>query len=157
MSALTARLAMPEDRGVIDPMIVEAFEPITWYKKLDERFGPPGGQDWRARWKTRLDKVWQTQIILAGEMDRRIVAAATGTYDPLARLGFVDILAVASDAQGKGLGRDMLRAANAHFQSLGAEAVHLECLMDNDVGNALYRAEGFDEVARFYHWFKKFE
>jgi ribosomal protein S18 acetylase RimI-like enzyme len=35
----------------------------------------------------------------------------------------------------------------------GAEHAHLECLVDNEAGNNLYRSEGFTEVARSIRWF----
>ena len=42
-----------------------------------------------------------------------------------------------------------------HMKSLGAQYVNLDCLTDNDSGNALYRSEGFEEVARQIRWFRK--
>ena len=42
----------------------------------------------------------------------------------------------------------MLRGAIEHFQQLGCQYVQLDCLTDNDTANALYRDEGFEEVAR---------
>jgi ribosomal protein S18 acetylase RimI-like enzyme len=49
----------------------------------------------------------------------------------------------------------MLRGAIDHLQSLGCQFVHLDCLTTNDAGNALYKSEGFQEVARHVRWFKK--
>lgn len=149
---LSYRPATIDDRPAIDSLIEASFEPITWFRKIDLRFGPPGGRDWHARWRDRMDKIWASQLILVGEADGEIVAAATGTYDAGARLGYVDLLAVSQAHQGKGLGRNMLHAMLDHFRSLGAEHAHLECLADNDTGNALYRAEGFTEVARSIRW-----
>jgi hypothetical protein len=37
----------------------------------------------------------------------------------------------------------------------GAEHAYLDCLVENDVGNTLYRTEGFEEVARSIRWFIK--
>ncbi len=136
-------------------MVVDSFEPITWIKRVDTRFGPLNGMDWRARWQVRFRRVFESQYVLVGEVDGRIVACATGTYDPGSRLGYIDLLAVDGAAQGLGYGRQMLRAIIAHFKQMGAEHVHLDCLQDNDVGNKLYRSEGFEEVARAVHWFKK--
>jgi hypothetical protein len=41
------------------------------------------------------------------------------------------------------------------LKSLGCKYVNLDCLTDNDAGNALYDSEGFEEVARHIRWFKK--
>ena len=48
-------------------MVIESFEPITWYKKLEDRIGPLNGQDWRTRWHTRMQRVFETEIVLVGE------------------------------------------------------------------------------------------
>ena len=42
-----------------------------------------------------------------------------------------------------------------HMKSFGAQYVYLDCLADNDTANALYRAEGFMEVARQIRGFRK--
>jgi ribosomal protein S18 acetylase RimI-like enzyme len=152
---MTFRLARPDELSFLANMIVSSFEPITWFKSLDREFGPLNGCDWRERWRQRLDKVFATQIILAGEVDGAVVAAATGTYDEATRLGFVDLLAVDAAHQSKGYGRLMLRGMLDHFRSLGAEHAHLECLSDNTKGNSLYRSEGWTEVARSVKWFTR--
>lgn len=149
------RLATDDDRAAIERLVLDAFEPITWQKKLDARFGPLNGCDWQSRWKNRLAKIFESQIVLVGEVGGEIAAVATGTLDEGAALGFIDVLAVGSGLQGKGLGREMLRGMIAHYQALGCQYVNLDCLTDNDAGNALYASEGFEEVARHIRWFKK--
>jgi ribosomal protein S18 acetylase RimI-like enzyme len=134
-------------------MIIDSFEPITWFKKIDAAFGPLGGCDWRQRWEQRVEKVFAGQIILIGEAEGTVVAAATGTYDAGTRLGFVDILAVDTRFQGRGYGRLMLRGMLDHFRSLGAEHAHLECLSDNTKGNRLYASEGWTPLAESVKWF----
>ncbi|MBI4906646.1 MAG: GNAT family N-acetyltransferase [Acidobacteria bacterium] len=155
MSALSFRLARPDEFDALRPIIIDSFEPITWYKKVDDLFGPLNGLNWYARWQLRLDKVLATQIILVGEQNTEIAAVATGTYTESTRLGFVDLLAVALPHQGKGLGRDMLRGMLDHLRSLGAQHAHLDCLTDNDRGNALYAAEGWTNVTSSNHWLIK--
>ena len=138
-------------------MIIESFGPITWFRQLDERIGPLNGCDWRRRWEIRLEKVFNSQTLLVGEVDGRIVAAATGDYDPQTALGLVDLLAVDPAEQGKGYGRAMLRGMLDHFRSLGALYCTLECLADNEKGNALYRAEGWLPVTQSNRWFIELE
>ena len=151
---LTFRPARPDEYPALEAMVIDSFEPITWFKKLDERFGPLNGQDWRARWHTRMQNVFRTEMILVGEAGGEVVALASGTYDEASRLGYIDILAVRQDLQGRGYGREMLRGMLAHFKSLGAEQANLECLADNDTGNSLYESEGFVEVARSIRWYR---
>ena len=42
-----------------------------------------------------------------------------------------------------------------HMKALGGQYVYLDCLTDNDTGNTLYRAEGFEEVVRQIRWFRR--
>jgi ribosomal protein S18 acetylase RimI-like enzyme len=135
-------------------MVIDSFGPITWFKKLDDEYGPLNGMDWRARWRKRMQRVFESQIMLVGEVDGRVLAFASGTYDPDARLAYVDLLSVQPGEQGRGYGREMLRGMLGHFRTLGAQHVHLECLADNEAGNRLYRSEGFVEVARSVRWFR---
>jgi len=153
--ALSFRLAQPAEYPQLEKLTIDAFEPITWMKKADERFGPLNGLDWRARWQARFSHVFHTQHVLVGEEAGEVVALATGTIDDAARLGFIDLLAVDQRFQGRGYGREMLRGMLAYFREQGAGHAHLECLTDNDVGNCLYASEGFEEVARSVRWFKR--
>ena len=154
---LQFRPAEPAQQPLLKTMILNSFEPITWFKTADERFGPMNGLDWRERWKLRLEKVFEKQIILVGELDGKVVACATGTYDPKTAMGFIDLLAVIEGYQGQGLGREMLRGIIQHFKGMGAVYAHLDCLTTNEVGNRLYESEGFEEGMRSIRWIKKIE
>ncbi len=153
--AMTFRLANASEYAELEKMTIDAFEPITWFTRTDEQFGPLNGRNWRERWQKRFAKVWETQIILVGEADGEAVALATGTIDNDSLLGYIDLLAVDQRYQGKGYGREMLRGMLDHFKEQGCVHAHLDCLQDNVVGNQLYRAEGFTEVARSVRWFIK--
>jgi len=145
--ALQFRLARPEEYEALERMTINAFEPITWLKKADQKFGPLNGLDWRQRWQRRFRKIWETQIILLGEAEGEVVALATATVDEDSRLGYIDLLGVDQRFQGRGYGRQMLRGALQHLKERGCVHAHLECLRDNVVGNKLYRSEGFTEIA----------
>jgi ribosomal protein S18 acetylase RimI-like enzyme len=152
---LSLRPAVERDYAVLERLVIESFEPITWQKKLDARLGPLNGRDWRARWQTRMRHIFETQVVLLGEADEEIVAMASATLDRESALAYIDVLAVGQQFQGRGLGREMLRAMIEHLKSLGMKYVNLDCLTDNNAGNALYRSEGFEEVARHIRWFRK--
>ena len=149
------RSAAPIDFDALETLVIESFEPITWQKKLDAQFGPLNGRDWRERWAARLRKIFATQVVLVGELDGKPAAMASVTIDRESALGFVDVLAVGTDFQGRGLGHEMLRDTVEHLKTAGCRFVHLDCLTTNDAGNALYKSEGFEEVARHIRWFKK--
>jgi GNAT superfamily N-acetyltransferase len=153
--SLQFRLARTEELPALEKMVIDAFEPITWMKKFDAAFGPLNGTDWRARWRGRMAKIFETQILLVGETGGEPVAFASGLVDPLTAMGFVDVLAVSRAHHGRGYGREMLRGIMQHFRELGCRYVHLDCLTDNDVANSLYESEGFFEVARQIRWFRE--
>lgn len=147
------RIAAPAEFPRVEELVIASFEPITWFKKIDERFGPLNGCDWRERWHQRLEKVFATQIILAGEVDGEIAAVSTGTYEASPRLGFIDLLAVDQHYQGRGFGKLMLGGMVEHLRGLGARYVHLDCLMDNEKGMGLYARQGWAPVAGSMKWF----
>lgn len=151
--ALAFRLAAPEDYPALESLTLDSFEPITWFRKVDERFGPLNGKDWRQRWRSRFRRAFDSQRVLVGEADGQIVAFASGTIDTETALGFIDLLAVDRRCQGQGYGREMLRGMLDYMKSQGAAHAHLECLTDNDTGNSLYRSEGFEVLACSNHWF----
>lgn len=152
---LEFRLAAAPEHSRIEEMVLESFEPITWAKELDARVGPLNGRDWRARWQARMRRVFETEIVLVGESAGEMVAMSSGTFDRDEALAYIDLLAVDRRFQGRGYGREMLRGMIRHMQDLGARYVHLDCLVNNDTANALYRAEGFEEVARHVRWFRR--
>ena len=153
--SLQLRPADPAEYDHLKEMIIDAFEPITWQKTADERFGLMNGLDWRERWRLQLEKSFDARIILVGELEGAVVACATGVCDEATAMGFIDILAVASQHQGKGLGRSMLRGMLRHFKAMGAVYAHLDCLTTNEVGNRLYASEGFEEGMRTIRWIRK--
>jgi ribosomal protein S18 acetylase RimI-like enzyme len=152
---LDFRPANPSEHQKIEAMVIESFEPITWFKKLEDRWGPLNGRDWRTRWKDRLSHVFETQIVLVGQTGGEIAAMSSGTLDRDAALAYVDLLAVDRRFRRRGYGREMLRGMMRHMKALGGQYVYLDCLTDNDTGNTLYRTEGFEEAARQIRWFRK--
>jgi len=139
----------------IQDMVIESFEPITWFKKLDDQIGPLNGRDWRMRWQERMRQVFEKQIVLVGESSEGIAAMSSGTIDHSAALAYIDLLAVDRRFHRRGYGKEMLRGMIRHLKDFGAHYVYLDCLTDNDTANALYRAEGFAEIARQIRWFRK--
>ena len=152
---LNFRLAEPADHDDLEHMAIESFEPITFFKKVDERFGPLNGVDWKQRWKNKLRKAFLSETVLVGTTEGQLVAMAVGTLQEEMRLAFLDILAVGQDHQGLGYGRQMLRAFKAHAKQQGAGHIYLDCLVSNENANWLYQTEGFEEMTRSIYWYAK--
>ncbi len=154
-SVLSFRLALPSEYDKLEKLTIDSFEPITWMKKADDRFGPLNGKDWRQRWQARFAHIFATETVLLGEAGGELVALATANVDTSTRLGFIDLLCVFGGSQGKGYGRAMLRGMLSHLKEQGCIHANLDCLTDNEAGNRLYASEGFEEVARSIRWFIK--
>jgi GNAT superfamily N-acetyltransferase len=155
MATLTIREAAPAEKAEALELICRAFEPISWFRRAEERFGLLNERGWRERFRARVEQAASGQTILLGFDQDNPAACAVCGYDPAFRLAFLDLLAVEPNAQGKGYGRAMLAAFEDWAQTQGAEAVNLDCLSDNDAGNCLYAAAGYEEVARQVRWFKR--
>ncbi len=151
------RLALPADHAQLRRMIVDTFEPISWMKEADGTFGPFNGLDWRERFARRLDPLLERGIVLIGEDAGSIQAAALGSYDAASGLGIVDFLAVDPAWQGSGHGRAMLNAMLRYLAALGATTATLECLAGNGPALALYRSEGWTEVATSIRFFRRLD
>src|ERR1700752_2315467 len=104
---LDIRPAKASEYQKIEDMVIESFEPITWFKRLDDRVGPLNGRDWRMRWNVRLRHVFETEIVLVGETAGELPAMSSGTLDQEAALAYVDLLAVDRRFRRRGYGREM--------------------------------------------------
>ncbi|WP_432509974.1 ribosomal protein S18-alanine N-acetyltransferase [Kineococcus sp. SYSU DK001] len=60
----------------------------------------------------------------------------------------VQTIGVARDRQGRGTGRELLRALRAQAAGAGARHLLLEVRADNEPAQHLYRSEGFEQIAR---------
>ena len=152
---LAFREPTPADHDAVIAMVVESFEPISWFRKLDSRLEPLNGRKWELRFEDRLRDALASQYVLIGESEGEALTYAGGTYDERSRAAYLDVLAVARRAQGGGLGRAALREFERRMRDRGALYLHLDCLTDNEPGNRLYQSEGFFEAARQIRWFKK--
>ncbi|NHC14949.1 ribosomal protein S18-alanine N-acetyltransferase [Motilibacter sp. E257] len=104
------------------------------------------------------DDPWSAELFwseLAGWPETRhyVVAVRGGALVGYAGLsapaGDADVqtLAVAPDAQGRGVGRTLLDALLAEAARRGAPAVFLEVRTDNDPALRLYASRGFERIS----------
>jgi ribosomal protein S18 acetylase RimI-like enzyme len=149
------RRGTPEDLPRLIEISLAAFGSVTWQRHVDRLFGPLNGLDWRARWRLRVERAMHEQTFLVLVEEGRIAGYACGTADQAAGLGHLDILAVDPAFQGRGCGRRLLHAFEKWVRSEGGSHLTLESLTDNEPANALYRREGFVQVASHFNWFKK--
>ncbi|WP_396659077.1 ribosomal protein S18-alanine N-acetyltransferase [Microbacterium oxydans] len=66
----------------------------------------------------------------------------------------IQTIALLAEYRGHGRGRALLRALLAAAAERGAREVFLEVRADNPSAEGLYRAEGFEEIARRPHYYQ---
>ena len=64
-------------------------------------------------------------------------------------------IAVHPDAQGQGLGHQLMQMGLDHAATLGVSSVFLEVAADNDAARALYGAHGFVQVGARPRYYKR--
>jgi ribosomal protein S18 acetylase RimI-like enzyme len=144
------------DRQVLRDLTVEAFQGVSIDHNIDEVLGPVAGRDWRWRKGRHIDRDIDAQggeLAVAEEVETgRAVGYVTMLLDQETLIGWIDNLAVADDVRNQGLGRRLLEHALDRFRAGGMTVAKIETLEQNPVGQYLYPALGFREVARQIHY-----
>ena len=130
------------------PADVVALRPLRWWDvdavhALEEALFPDDAWSAEQLWG---ELAQASRDYLIAEADGRIVAyGGTSTLPPDADL---QTIAVAADAQGRGIAARLLRALLDRAAARGATRIVLEVRADNEAAQALYRRFGFAQVAR---------
>ena len=83
----------------------------------------------------------QPELFLVGELEKRIVASAMAGYD--GHRGWVNYLAVAPEARGKGYGRLLMRHIEEALRARGCPKVNIQVRAGNEDALAFYRRIGY--------------
>lgn len=154
-SGVEIRVYQPGDLPRLQQITIEAFEPVSIDRNIEQQIGRPiHGHDWRWR-KARhvaADVQRDPQGTFVAEIDGQIVGYVTTWHDREEGIGYIPNLAVARAFQGQGIGRRLLHHALDHFRRCGLEYVRIETLEQNPIGQRLYPALGFREIARQIHY-----
>ncbi len=128
-----------DDRDVYD-VIEAAFS--TW----DDRDDPMTFKDWRA---SHLDRATDLDLVLLAVEGERVVGASLGTVEE--GDGWVDQLAVAPDAWGRGIGGALLMASFGRFHDRGLATARL--MTESRTGALdLYLHVGMEVDETFTRW-----
>jgi len=144
----------PDDLPTLKAITVQAFDGVSIDQGIEHEFGPVNGHDWRWRKARHLDDDARREPsgIFVAEHEGQIVGYITTWQDRDAGIGHIPNLAIIAELRGHGLGRQLIEHALTHFRALGLSHAKIETLVQNEVGNHLYRALGFREVARQIHF-----
>jgi len=144
----------PADLPRLQEITVEAFEPVSIERNIEQQFGPIQGHDWRWRKARHIaqDAERDPAGIFVAESGGQIVGYITTFIDREAGLGFIPNLAVDAAVRGQGVGRALIDHACRHFYRQGIRHARIETLQQNPIGQSLYPSAGFREVARQIHY-----
>jgi ribosomal protein S18 acetylase RimI-like enzyme len=144
----------PLDLPALKAITVAAFDGVSIDQGIENEFGPVNGHDWRWRKARDLDDdaARDPGGIFVAEQEEQVVGYVTTWQDRAAGIGHIPNIAIAAEFRGHGLGRKLLEHALAHFRQAGLSHAKIETLVQNEIGNHLYRSLGFREAARQIHF-----
>lgn len=154
---LTIRTFRPADLAELQRLTVESFEGVTLEQNVEQKLGVVGGHDWRWRKARHLgdDAAANPRGIFIAEAEGRIIGYITTLIDRDAGKGRIPNLAVAASQRGQGLGRRLIEHALEYFRREGLSYAMIETMAQNEIGQHLYPACGFVEVARQVHYARR--
>jgi len=144
----------PDDLDAIKQLTIDSFGGVALDQNVEQAFGILHGHDWRWRKARHIDEDVEANRdgIFVAETEGRVVGYITTRLDREAGKGRIPNLAVAADIRGQGLGRRLIGHALDYFRREGMEYVMIETMAQNQIGEHLYPACGFVEVARQVHF-----
>lgn len=151
------RVFQPADLDALKRLTIEGFSGVSIDHGIEEHFGLIGGHDWKWRKGRHIDEDVRREVsgVFVAEDGGEVVGYVTTWIDRDGGIGNIPNLAVAPSHRNQGLGRQLLEFAMAHFRAEGLTHAKIETLAQNAVGNHLYPALGFVEVARQVHFVAK--
>ena len=143
------------DLETLKAITVEAFDSVSLDQNIESQFGPIAGRDWRWRKARHVDwdvGAYGAAIFVAEDECGEILGYVSTRIDRQAGIGFIPNMAVRAGLRGQGIGRKLIERALQAFRDAGLELAKIETLDQNAVGQHLYPACGFVEVARQIHY-----
>jgi len=153
------RIYRPDDLETLRDLTVEGFDGVSIDQNMEKRFGLINGRDWRWRKARHVDDdaAANPDGLFIAEQDGQIVGYVSTRLDREAGIGLIPNMVVAAGHRGQGLGRLLIAHALDYFRSQGLNHAKIETLDQNAVGQYLYPACGFVEVARQIHYVMELE
>ncbi len=157
MTDVTIRAYRIGDLEAIKCLTLEAFGGVTLEQNIEQSLGLLHGRDWRWRKSRHIDDdvAANPTGIFVAESRERLVGYITTRVERDASKGRIPNLAVAAEFRGQGLGRRLIEYALDYFRREKLEYALIETMAQNEVGQHLYPACGFVEVARQVHFARR--
>jgi len=152
------RQFQPADLDALKAITIEGFTGVSLDHLLEEKLGGElAGHDWQWRKARHIDDdvaaiaSGDARIVVA-EADVEVLGYISSVIDREAGRGRIPNLAVAASARGHGIGRALIEHALDYFRKENLAYAVIETMETNPIGQTLYPATGFQEIARQVHY-----
>ena len=143
------------DLETIKVITLVGFAGVSLDHALEEKLGGEfAGHDWRWRKARHIDDdvAAHAEGIFVAEAAGEVLGYISTALDCEAGKGRIPNLAVAASARGQGIGRALIGHALDYFRRENLAYAVIETMESNPIGQTLYPASGFQEVARQVHY-----
>lgn len=147
-----------DDLEAIKVITLAGFAGVSLDHALEEKLGGElAGHDWRWRKARHIvdDVAVHAEGIFVAEADGEVVGYISTALDREAGKGRIPNLAVAASARGQGIGRALIGHALDYFRKEKLAYAVIETMDTNPIGQTLYPASGFQEIARQVHYARR--
>lgn len=151
---VSIREFQPDDLEAIKQLTIDAFAGVTLEENIEQALGILNGHGWRWRKARHIDQdvAANPRGIFVAIQDDQVVGYITTRIDHEAGQGRIPNLAIAQHVRNQGLGRQLIEHALAWFRERELQYAVIETMAQNSIGQHLYQACGFQEVARQIHF-----
>ena len=143
------------DLEAIKVITLVGFAGVSLDHALEEKLGGElAGHDWRWRKARHIDDDVgaHAEGIFVAEAEGEVLGYISTVLDREAGKGRIPNLAVAASARGQGIARALIGRALDYFRRENLAYAVIETLDSNPIGQTLYPATGFQEIARQVHY-----
>ena len=143
------------DLEAIEVITLVGFAGVSLDHALEEKLGGElGGHDWRWRKARHIDDdvAAHADGIFVAEGEGKVFGYISTFVDREAGRGRIPNLAVDAAARGHGIGRALIEHALDYFRREKLTYAVIETMESNPIGQTLYPATGFQEIARQVHY-----
>ena len=144
----------PEDQAAVEAITAEAFRGVSIDEVIEQRFGPLRPLSWQTIKSTAVGAEVREQAAtcFVAELDGQVIGYITTAVSQRTSTGRIPNIGVARGYRGLGLGTQLIEYALAYFRRQGLRLARIETLVQNGIGDYLYRKLGFQEIARQIHF-----
>jgi ribosomal protein S18 acetylase RimI-like enzyme len=149
------RQFQPADLDALKAITVEGFTGVSLDHALEEKLGGElAGHDWQWRKARHIDDDVAAHAagIFVAEAEGKVLGYISTGIDREAGKGRIPNLAVVVTARGHGIGRALIARALDYFRKEDLTYAVIETMETNPIGQTLYPATGFQEIARQVHY-----